>query len=116
MAKCFQLSIYSQLKTISREVFRMQNNEYLAQEALKYLERAQRFEAEGKGQEAIENYQLAADNLKKSGYMMHRVSELYDRIEGLKTFMKDKDERMKERTEEAIAKVKKRISVKNYDF
>jgi len=67
----------------------MQNNEYLAQEALKYLEKAQRFEAEGKAQEAIENYQLAADNLKKSGYMMHRISELYDRIEGLKTFIKE---------------------------
>ena len=67
----------------------MQNNEFLAQEAFKYLERAQRFEAEGNAQEAIENYQLAADNLKKSGYMMHRVSELYDRIEGLKTFMKE---------------------------
>ncbi|MFW9947039.1 MAG: hypothetical protein ACFFDX_09455, partial [Candidatus Odinarchaeota archaeon] len=67
----------------------MQNNEFLAQEALKYLEIAQRFEAEGKPQEAIENYQLAAENLKKSGYMMHRISELYDRIEGLKTFMKE---------------------------
>jgi len=67
----------------------MQNNEFLAQEALKYLEKAQRFEAEGKAQEAIENYQLAADNLKKSGYMMHRISELYDRIEGLKTFMRE---------------------------
>ncbi|MFX0178883.1 MAG: hypothetical protein ACFE78_01760 [Candidatus Hodarchaeota archaeon] len=67
----------------------MQNNEFLAQEALKYLEIAQRFEAEGKSQEAIENYQLAAENLKKSGYMMHRISELYDRIEALKSYMKE---------------------------
>jgi len=30
--------------------------------------------------------------------------------------MKDKDERMQKHTEEAIAKIKKRISVENYDF
>jgi HEAT repeat protein len=37
-------------------------------------------------------------------------------LKPLKNFMKDKDERMKEHTEEAIAKIKKRISVQNYDF
>ncbi|MFX1529213.1 MAG: hypothetical protein ACFFB4_16690 [Promethearchaeota archaeon] len=68
----------------------MQDNDYLAQEALKYLERAQRFEEEGNNEEAIENYQIAADYLKKSGYMMHRVSDLYERIEGLKSFIQEK--------------------------
>jgi len=67
----------------------MQNHDYLAQEALKYLELAQKLEEEGKPEEAIENYQLAADYLKKSGYMIDRVGELYERIEGLKSFIQE---------------------------
>ena len=67
----------------------MQNNEYLAQEALKYLEIAQKFEEEGKTEEAIENYQLAVDYLKESGYMIHRISDLYNRIEDLKSFKQE---------------------------
>ncbi|MFX1498713.1 MAG: hypothetical protein ACFFBH_14410 [Promethearchaeota archaeon] len=67
----------------------MQDNDYLAQEALKYLDIAQKFEQEGKNEDAIENYQLAADYLKKSGYMMHRISDLYERIEELKSFMRN---------------------------
>ncbi|MFX1353150.1 MAG: hypothetical protein ACFFGP_04240 [Promethearchaeota archaeon] len=67
----------------------MQSNDYLAQEALKFLDLAQKLEEEGKTEEAIENYQLAADYLKKSGYMIDRVSELYERIEELKSFIQE---------------------------
>jgi len=37
-------------------------------------------------------------------------------LKPLKTFMKDKNEKTQERTEEAIKKIRKRVSIKNYDF
>ncbi|UCC19219.1 MAG: hypothetical protein JSV62_14125 [Promethearchaeota archaeon] len=64
----------------------MQNPEDLAQEALKFLEIAQKFEGEKKVEEAISNYQKAADFLKQSGFLMHRIQEIYDRISELKEF------------------------------
>ncbi|MFW9900728.1 MAG: hypothetical protein ACFFDY_05505, partial [Candidatus Thorarchaeota archaeon] len=66
----------------------MQNPEELAQEALKFLEIAQKSE-EGKDVEkAITNYQKAADLLRASGFLMHRVQEIYNRIEELEEFIK----------------------------
>ncbi|MFX1420492.1 MAG: hypothetical protein ACFE9N_16425, partial [Promethearchaeota archaeon] len=64
----------------------MQNPEDLAQEALKFLEIAQKFEEEKKVEEAISFYQKAADFLKQSGFLMHRIQEIYDRISELKEF------------------------------
>ncbi|MFX0082927.1 MAG: hypothetical protein ACFE94_14340 [Candidatus Hodarchaeota archaeon] len=66
----------------------MQNPEELAQEALKFLELAQNFEEEKYIEQAISNYQKAADYLKQSGYLMHRVNEIYERIEELKSSLK----------------------------
>ena len=66
----------------------MQNPEELAQEALKLLEIAQNFEEEKNIEEAISNYQKAADLLKQSGFLMHRVQEIYDRIGELNEFIK----------------------------
>ncbi|MFX1437769.1 MAG: hypothetical protein ACFFAA_11335 [Promethearchaeota archaeon] len=66
----------------------MQNPEELAQEALKFLGTAQKFEGEKNLEEAISNYQRAADFLKQSGFLMHRVQEIYDRIGELKNFIK----------------------------
>ena len=65
----------------------MQNPEALAQEALKLLEIAQKFEGEKNIEEAISNYQRAADFLKQSGFLMHRIQEIYDRIGELKDFI-----------------------------
>ena len=65
----------------------MQNPEELAQEALKFLENAQKFEEEKNLEDAISNYQRAADFLKQSGFLMHRIQEIYDRIEELKNFI-----------------------------
>ena len=65
----------------------MHNPEELAQEALKFLEIAQKSE-EGKDVEkAISNYQKAAELLKSSGFLMHRIQEIYDRISELKEFI-----------------------------
>ncbi|MFX1427103.1 MAG: hypothetical protein ACFFBE_11670 [Promethearchaeota archaeon] len=66
----------------------MQNPEELAQEALKYLEIAQKFEEEQKAEDAISNYEMAVEYLKQSGFLMHRVNEIYERIEVLKDFLK----------------------------
>lgn len=64
----------------------MQNPEILAQEALKFLELAQKFEEEKNVEKAILHYQKAADFLKQSGFLMHRIQEIYDRIGELKEF------------------------------
>ena len=66
----------------------MERNEALAQEAVRYLGLAQRFEQEGSIEKAIEHYGVAADYLKNSGYMMQRIDEIYSRIEELKKFVK----------------------------
>jgi len=68
----------------------MQNPEELAQEALQFLELAQKFEEEKNAEEAISNYQKAVEFLKKSGYLMHRINDIYERIEELKDFIKQR--------------------------
>ncbi|MHA2336216.1 MAG: hypothetical protein ACXACX_02885, partial [Candidatus Hodarchaeales archaeon] len=66
----------------------MQNPEELAQEAIKSLELAQKFEEEKNIQQAISNYEKAVEFLKQSGYLMHRISDIYKRIEELKDSLK----------------------------
>ena len=66
----------------------MEGKEEIAQEALKYLSLAQKFEEEKNLEKAIESYQLAADYLKNSGYLLNRVSDIYSKIEELKEFAK----------------------------
>ncbi|MFX1345676.1 MAG: hypothetical protein ACFFAI_11250, partial [Promethearchaeota archaeon] len=66
----------------------MQNPEELAQEALNFLELAQKFEEEKNAEKAISNYERAVEYLKKSGYLKHRIDEIYERIEELKNFLK----------------------------
>ena len=62
----------------------MERNEGLAEAAINYIEIAQKFEEEKNIQKAIENYYLAADTLKKSGYLIERINDIYERIEVLK--------------------------------
>ncbi|MHA1534279.1 MAG: hypothetical protein ACTSP8_06055 [Promethearchaeota archaeon] len=66
----------------------MLGNEELAQEALKYLNLAQKFENEKNLEKAVESYELAANYLKNSGFMMNKISDIYSRIEELKDFAK----------------------------
>ncbi len=66
----------------------MLGNEELAQEALKYLNLAQKFENEKNLEKAVESYELAANYLKNSGFMMDKISDIYSRIEDLKDFAK----------------------------
>jgi len=75
----------------------MQNPEELAQEALNFLELAQKFEEEKNAEQAISNYQRAVEYLKQSGYLMHRINEIYKRIEDLKNFLKQ--ERLYQQTQ-----------------
>ena len=67
----------------------MERIEDFAQEALKYLDLAQRFEGERKLEKAIENYQIAADLLKRSGFLTERITDIYSRIEELNTFLRE---------------------------
>ncbi|MFX1522611.1 MAG: hypothetical protein ACFFCC_03790 [Promethearchaeota archaeon] len=69
----------------------MLNPEELAQEAIKYLEFAQKSEEEKDIQKAISNYEKAVEFLKKSGYLMHRVNEIYQRIDDLKDYLKKEE-------------------------
>ncbi|MFX1314670.1 MAG: hypothetical protein ACFE9T_02310 [Promethearchaeota archaeon] len=66
----------------------MQNPENLAQEALKFLESAQKLEEEKKIEKAIKNYERAGELLKQSGYLTHRVQDIYDRIQELNKYLK----------------------------
>jgi tetratricopeptide (TPR) repeat protein len=66
----------------------MQNPEKLAQEAIKSLELAQKFEEEKNIQQAILNYEKAVDFLKQSGYLMHRINDIYERVQELKDSLK----------------------------
>ena len=66
----------------------MQNPEKLAQEAIKSLELAQQFEEEKNIQQAIASYEEAVEFLKQSGYLMHRINDIYERIEELKNSLK----------------------------
>ncbi len=66
----------------------MQNPEELAKEAIKFLELAQKFEEEKNPKQAISNYENAVEFLKQSGYLMHRVNDIYDRIDELKNSLK----------------------------
>jgi hypothetical protein len=65
----------------------MERNESIAQEALKYLDNAQMLEENGKLEEAIESYLSAADFLKKSGYALTRIDDIYERVQELKGFI-----------------------------
>ncbi|MFX0040251.1 MAG: hypothetical protein ACFFCY_05230 [Promethearchaeota archaeon] len=75
----------------------MQKPEELAEDALKFLEIAQKFEGEKNLEDAISNYQKAADLLKQSGFLMHRIQEIYDRIGELKDFIQK--DRLYQRTQ-----------------
>jgi hypothetical protein len=66
----------------------MEKNEKIAQEALKFLETAQNLEEQGFIEKAIENYQNAADYLKRSGFASETINEIYLRIEALRDFIK----------------------------
>ena len=69
----------------------MQNPEELAQKAIISLELAQKFEEEKKIQQAISNYEKAGEFLKQSGYLMHRINDIYERIDEMKnSFKKEK--------------------------
>ena len=66
----------------------MLGNEELAQEALKYLNLAQKFENEKNLEKAVESYELAAEYLKNSGFLMDKIGDIFSRIEELKDFAK----------------------------
>jgi len=66
----------------------MQSPEELAKEAIKFLELAQQFEEEKNPKQAISNYEKAVEFLKQSGYLSHRVNNIYERIDDLKNSLK----------------------------
>ena len=66
----------------------MQSPEELAKDAIRFLELAQKFEEEKNPKQAISNYEKAVEFLKQSGYLMHRVNDIYERIEELKNSLK----------------------------
>lgn len=73
----------------------MERNESIAQEALRYLDSAQKLEESGKLEEAIENYLTAAEFLKRSGFSLTRINDIYERVQELKNFI-DKDKNIKQ--------------------
>ncbi len=56
----------------------------LAQKALRYLEVAEKFEESKEWHKALENYEIAFEDLRKSGYLAERIDELSSRINEIK--------------------------------
>ena len=69
-------------------MLKLENTEDLAKEALKFLELAQKLEEEKDLEKSISYYQKAADFLKRSGFLMHRLSDIYERINDLNKYIK----------------------------
>ncbi|MHA1147628.1 MAG: hypothetical protein ACTSR8_05235 [Promethearchaeota archaeon] len=65
----------------------MENTEELAQQALALLEQAERFEENKNWSKAIECYTTASEFLKRSGYLLHRIDDIYTRITELKNYL-----------------------------
>jgi len=59
----------------------------LAQKALELLNETDNLEEEKNWSKAIEKYQQAADYLKQSGYLPHRIEDIYKRIAEIKDFL-----------------------------
>ena len=66
----------------------MQKSEEAAQQALKFLELAYKFEEEKNIENSVEYYKKAVGLLKESGYLMHRIGDIYERIEELEEIQK----------------------------
>jgi len=69
-------------------LLKLENQEDLAKEALNYLEAAQKLEEEMDMEKSISYYQKAADYLKRSGFLTHRLSDIYERIDDLNKYIK----------------------------
>jgi len=69
----------------------------LAQKALELLNETDKLEEEQNWAKAIEKYQLAADYLKQSGFLPHRIEDIYKRITEIKVFLdQERQYRMQE--------------------
>ena len=64
------------------------NPEELAQIALELLNETDRLEQEKDWTNAIDKYQQAAEYLKQSGYLQHRIQDIYVRIDEINNFIK----------------------------
>lgn len=56
----------------------------LAEKALEFLSQAERFEKSSKIPQAIDNYNKAAEYMKQSGLLEHRINEIHTKINNLK--------------------------------
>jgi len=66
---------------------RKPTNEELAQMAIQLLDQAEILESEKNWPKAIENYTNAAEYLKQSGYLQHRIEDIYTRITDLNNYI-----------------------------
>ena len=66
---------------------RKPTNEELAQTAIQLLDQAEYLEQEKDWPKAIENYTNAAEYLKQSGYLQHRIEDIYTRITDLNNYV-----------------------------
>ena len=84
---------------------KLENPEDLAKEALRYLEIAQKLEEEKDMEKSISYYQKAADFLKRSGFLMHRLSDIYERIDYLNKYIKQDQVLQRAQVQSEIAKL-----------
>ncbi|MFX0186717.1 MAG: hypothetical protein ACFE8A_03175 [Candidatus Hodarchaeota archaeon] len=64
------------------------SKEELAQKAIELLDNAENFEEKKEWYKAIENYQKAAEFLQQSGYLTHRIQDIYTRATEINNYLK----------------------------
>ena len=64
------------------------SKEELAQKAIELLDHAENFEEKKEWYKAIENYQKAAEFLQQSGYLTHRIQDIYTRATEINHYLK----------------------------
>jgi len=70
-------------------MYKKPTSEELAQEAIELLDQAENFEEQKNWSKAIESYQKAADFLQHSGYLSHRIDDIYTRITEINNYLKE---------------------------
>ena len=80
------------------------SKEELAQKAIELIDEAENLEERKEWYKAIEQYQKAAVNLQQSGYLTHRIQDIYSRVTDINTYLKQ--QKVYEQAQSQIQKAK----------
>jgi hypothetical protein len=75
------------------------SSQELAQKALELINETDKLEEEHNWNKAIEKYEQAAEYLKQSGYIPHRIADIYNRVAEIKNFLNQEKSYQKQSNE-----------------